>query len=70
MIVTIADAMRREAKIEQAHNMVLHFARKRFGEPDASTLQILRAITDLERLDRMSEVLLDLKTWEELLSVA
>ena len=70
MIVTIADEMRWEAKVEQTHDILLRLGRKRFGEPDASNLQALRSITDLERLDRMSEALLDAKNWQELMLVA
>ena len=46
---------------------MLRLGRKRFGEPDEATQTALRSITDLERLERMSERLLDVAGWEELL---
>ena len=45
--------------------------RKRFGEPDEAVRQALLAITDVERLDVLSERLLDVSsvsTWQELLA--
>jgi hypothetical protein len=41
--------------------------RRRFGEPDEAKRLALRDITDLERLDRLSERLLEVATWQELL---
>ena len=46
---------------------VLLQGRKRFGEPDEATQQALQAITDLERLRQLSERLLDVSSWQELL---
>ena len=37
--------------------------------PDAATLQTLQSISDAARLSRMSKVLLDLQSWNELLAV-
>ena len=40
---------------------------KRFGPPNAGQEQTLRAIDEIERLERMSERLLDVTNWQELL---
>ena len=42
--------------------------RKRFGEPDAPTAAALQAITDLDRLEALSDRLLDVASWQELLA--
>jgi hypothetical protein len=48
-------------------NTMLRQGRKRFGEPDDAVQQAVRAITDLEQLARLTEDLLDVATWQELL---
>jgi len=45
----------------------LHLGRKKFGEPDEATRLALVGITDLEQLDRLSERLLEVASWQELL---
>ncbi len=70
MIVTIADEMRWEAKVEHAHDTLLRLGRSRFGEADATALQSIRAITDLDRLDRMLDAILQKNSWAELLIVS
>ena len=47
---------------------LLRQGRKRFGEPDEATRQALLAITDPERLDLLTERLLDVTSWQELLA--
>jgi hypothetical protein len=47
--------------------VLLHQGRKKFGDPDEPTRAALLGITDLERLDRLIERLLDVATWQELL---
>ncbi len=46
---------------------LLHLGRKKFGEPDEATRLALGDITDLDRLDRLSERLLEVASWQELL---
>ena len=41
---------------------------KRFGPPDARTRQTLESINDLDRLRQMTERLLDVESWQELLA--
>jgi predicted transposase YdaD len=50
------------------HRTLLRQGRKRFGEPDEDTRQAICAIRDSERLEELSERLLDVSTWDELLA--
>jgi hypothetical protein len=52
---------------EGMQRVLLVQGRKKLGEPDESTRRALLAITDLDRLDRLSERLLEVSTWQELL---
>jgi hypothetical protein len=49
---------------------VLRQGRKKFGPPTAAHETALAAITDLARLESLSERLLDVNTWDELLAGA
>jgi hypothetical protein len=42
--------------------------RKRFGPPDAATVAVLESVVEQGRLERMSERLLDVSSWAELLA--
>ena len=82
---TIADAIRQEGKeegmakgmakgkiegkIEGKLETLFRLGRRKWGEPDAATLQTMQSICDGERLDRMSDAIIDAKSWPELLSV-
>ena len=57
-----------EGKAKEARAILLRQGRKRFGPADASTTATLAAINDIERLERMSERLLDVQDWAELLA--
>jgi hypothetical protein len=41
---------------------------KRFGAPDATTLEAVESIDDLDRLRRITDRLLDVESWQELLA--
>ncbi len=56
-----------ELNAQGMQRVLLRQGRKKFGEPDEVTRLALRGITDLERLDRMSERVLEVATWQELL---
>jgi predicted transposase YdaD len=56
-----------EGRAEGAQRTLLHLGRKKFGEPEEATRRALLGITDLERLDRLTERLLDVATWQQLL---
>jgi hypothetical protein len=59
-----------QGELQQIKKTVLRQWRKRFGEPSASAVTALETISDLERLERMSEHLLDVATWDDLLATA
>jgi hypothetical protein len=56
-----------DGRAEQVRKILLLQGTRRFGAPDDPTRQALDAIDDLPRLERMSQHLLDAKTWGELL---
>ena len=47
---------------------LLRLGRRQFGEPDSATVDALRAITDLERLGRLSDALRSATSWTDLLA--
>jgi hypothetical protein len=47
---------------------ILRQGRKRFGPADAATEAALKAITDLDRLDRLIDAVLTVNSWQELLA--
>jgi hypothetical protein len=49
------------------HRTLLRLGRKRFGEPDEKTRQAICDVRDPDRLEELSERLLDVSTWKELL---
>lgn len=63
----IPDEGREEGRAEGAQRILLHQACKKLGEPDETSRRTLLGITDLNRLDRLSERLLEVSTWQELL---
>jgi hypothetical protein len=50
------------------HRALLRQGRKRFGEPNEETRQAICAVRDLDRLEELSDRLLDVSTWDELLA--
>jgi predicted transposase YdaD len=58
---------RKEGFIEGIQRALLHQGRKRFGEPDDATRRALLVITDLDRLDRLTDRLLEVPTWQKFL---
>jgi hypothetical protein len=59
-----------KAREEQARDMLLLQGRQRFGPPAASEEETLKAVRDLDRLNRMAVRLLTVSTWNELLLTA
>ena len=57
-----------EGRVEEAQKIILRQGRKLFGPPDEGTTATLTTIEDLERLELLSEQLLDVKSWQELLA--
>lgn len=69
----IEDMMRDSGKIAEWEARVLRETlirqgRKRFGEPDATVVQALEAITSVEALQQLAERLLEVESWQELLA--
>jgi predicted transposase YdaD len=54
-------------RLAEIRKVLLRQGSKRFGPPDASTQAALESITDLEQLERLSERLLEVESWQELL---
>jgi hypothetical protein len=57
---------RREARA--LRQIILRMGRKKFGEPTPAQVQAVESMTDLERMHNLTDKLLDVTTWEELLA--
>jgi hypothetical protein len=53
---------------EEAKKILMLQGRKRFGPPNARTNAALERIKGLDRLERLTERLSDVSSWEELLA--
>ncbi len=67
IIEELLDEGRAEGRVEGLQRALLRVGRKKFGEPEEATRLALLGITDLERLEGLSERLLDVASWQELL---
>jgi predicted transposase YdaD len=56
-----------QGQIDEARATLLRLGRTKFGPPTAEQEAAVNAITDLARLRALSEKLLDVSTWDELL---
>jgi hypothetical protein len=56
-----------KGRIEEGHRLLLRQGRQRLGPADAATEAALRAIQDLDRLDRLADAILTTPSWQELL---
>jgi hypothetical protein len=54
--------------VAEARKQLLRFGQAKLGPPDSSTLAALNAIVDLDRLDVLSERLLTVNSWNDLLA--
>ncbi|MBY0522704.1 MAG: DUF4351 domain-containing protein [Gemmataceae bacterium] len=59
-----------EGRIEEARKLMRRLGYKRFGKPSEAVNAQLEAISDLERLERMAERVLDATSWQEFLETA
>lgn len=57
-----------EGRLEEAQLILLRQGQKRFGAPDRETRATIVAMTDLARLEALTERLLDVSSWQELLN--
>jgi predicted transposase YdaD len=56
-----------EGKVEGMRDLLLHLGTRRFGLPDAVTQAAIAEITDLSQLQALSDRLLDVSSWQDLL---
>ena len=64
----IIEEGRVEGRVEEARAILLRQGTKRFGPPTPQTQAALDAITAIDRLELLSERLLDVENWDELLA--
>ncbi len=57
-----------EGRAEEAKKLLILLGRKRFGPPSETTIAALEELTDLDRLEHLSERLLEVSSWEALLA--
>lgn len=65
--LAILDEGRVEGRKEQVQSDIIRLGRKRFGLNDEPILDQLKSITDLERLHRIHDRVLDATGWQDLL---
>jgi hypothetical protein len=47
---------------------LLRLGRKKYGEPDAATVAFIERLTDVDRIQNLTDRVLEAATWQELLS--
>jgi hypothetical protein len=57
-----------DGRIESLQQTLLRQGRRKFGTPSDTVTTAISALTDRERLERMTEQLLIVSNWEELLA--
>ena len=58
---------REEGRAEALQKTVLRLGGRRFGQPNNEITAAVAAITDVDRLERLTEQLLQASNWQELL---
>ncbi len=56
-----------EGREEEAKNVIQRLGRQRLGVPDESVIARLSGISDLDRLERIIDRLLQAASWQDLL---
>jgi hypothetical protein len=64
----IVNEGRVEGALSEARKIVLRIGRIRFGQPSAMEEATLQAISDLDQLERLSDQLVTVASWRELLA--
>ena len=64
----ILEEGREEGRVEELHRMILRQGRRRFGEPDEAVRQQIEAIRDIVVLEDLSERLVIVSSWDELMA--
>jgi hypothetical protein len=57
-----------EGEVKALQMILLRLGRKKFGAPNETVEMTLRGITDVDHLFRLTERLLDVSSWNELLA--
>ena len=55
-------------RVQEARDLLLRVGRRRLGEPNASTIAAVQSIESLLVLEALFERILDVETWDDLLS--
>lgn len=66
---TAYDEAVEDAEIKRSHRILLKLGQKQFGEPGPLVEAELKSIRDLDRLDRIIDIILTANSWEELLAM-
>jgi hypothetical protein len=64
----ILDEGREEGALREARKLLLRLGRRKFGAPEPAVEAAVQAITDLDRLERMSDRMFDATSWQDLLA--
>lgn len=65
---TIYQAILREGREDEAKRLLFRLGTKRFGEPSPTISDLVNTIQDREKLEQLTEQILDVASWDELLS--
>jgi hypothetical protein len=57
-----------EGAVREDQRILLRLGQKRLGPPDSETAQAIKALKDLDRLERWTDAILTVASWPELLS--
>ena len=57
-----------KGRVEESHRLLLRQGSKRFGAAEATAETELRAVDDLDRLERMADAVLTATSWQEFLA--
>ena len=57
-----------DGRLDEAKKLLLRLGRIRFGKPDEATEATIHSMKRLKRLEDLSERLLTVNSWEELLA--
>jgi len=68
--LTAYDEAMEEGELRVSHRLLLRLGEKRFGAVGEAIEAELRAIRDLDRLERLAIAILTTNSWEELLATA
>ncbi len=60
-------AILEEGREEEVKKLIIQLGRKKFGTSEATAVNLLNGISDLARLERIHERLLDATNWQDLL---